>query len=189
MTELKCVIGRSSLLSPTPFSSLAMLRDNCAAGGRVRGASGGLKGITGIVLLFTVFSVCLSGQPKAPTFEVASVKRFAGRDNLIYTTRGGPGTADPGRFTDVGDLAGLLSYVYGYQSAASRPSFKIKYPDWARTEYYEIVATVLPGATPAQFNVMIQNLLAERFHLVSHYEVDQRPGYEMEVVRTNPTSI
>jgi len=93
--------------------------------------------------------------------------------------RGGPGTADTGRiiFTNVTLMSVLLrAYdVKPYQATG---------PDWLSSERYDITATIPPGATKEQFDLMLQRLLAERFHLALHHETKELQGYELIRGRT-----
>lgn len=117
---------------------------------------------------------------ETPTFEVASVRRVDKDSQFRAFQRGGPGTSDPGRFTYANNLRNLLYYVFDEQV------YLITAPDWQTSEYYTISANVPPGTTKEQFNLMLQNLLAERFHMIAHHEVKELPGYEMVVGRSDP---
>jgi uncharacterized protein (TIGR03435 family) len=63
---------------------------------------------------------------------------------------------------------------------------------WARrcslvgADFYEVTATMPPDTTKAQFQTMLQNLLAERFHLVAHHETRNFPAYELVVDKGGP---
>jgi uncharacterized protein (TIGR03435 family) len=60
---------------------------------------------------------------------------------------------------------------------------QIKGPAWLRDfaamPYYEIVATMPPETTKEQCELMLQNMLIERFHLVFHYDTMSAPGYDL----------
>jgi uncharacterized protein (TIGR03435 family) len=47
---------------------------------------------------------------------------------------------------------------------------------------YTISATFPPDTTLAQFQLMLQNLLAERFHLALHHETRASPGYDLVIL-------
>jgi uncharacterized protein (TIGR03435 family) len=115
-------------------------------------------------------------------FEVASVKpadpKLAGRS---FPISGGPGTSDPGlaTFTNV-TLKTVLTIAYdvrGYQIAG---------PAWLDSERYTITAKIPSGATREQYHLMLQNLLAERFHLSLHHDSRQFRGYELVVGKNGP---
>lgn len=117
------------------------------------------------------------------TFEVASVKPAAPPTPGMVTIgmRGGPGTSDPGQvtFTNVTQRL-LLAKAYGVQD------YQISGPGWLASERYDIVAKVPKGATKEQFQVMIQNLLAERFKLSLHHETKELPLYLLVVAKNGP---
>jgi uncharacterized protein (TIGR03435 family) len=52
---------------------------------------------------------------------------------------------------------------------------------------YQIDATMPAGTTKAQFQLMMQSLLIERFHLEMHRETRSFPGYELVVAKDGPT--
>jgi len=82
--------------------------------------------------------------------------------------RGGPGTADPERITWTGaTLNGILIAAYGVKAD------QIAGPGWLGSQRYDIEAKVPPGATKAQLNMMLQNLLADRFRLALHRETKE----------------
>lgn len=116
------------------------------------------------------------------TFEVASVKPAAppqpgpGGRMMIAGPHGGPGTDDPERLTlPYLSLMGLLTRAYNVRN------YQVTGPSWLDSERYEITAKVPPGATKEQANIMLQNLLAERFHLTLHHETKEFTGYELVV--------
>jgi uncharacterized protein (TIGR03435 family) len=118
-----------------------------------------------------------------PSFDAASVKLA---DPAVRpSSTGGPGTIDPGRirFRRIPMLV-LLTQAFGVRND------QISAPAWARNvmdgPFYEIEATMPPGTTKEQFQSMLQNLLAERFHLVFHHETRNFPGYELVVAKGGP---
>ena len=54
-------------------------------------------------------------------------------------------------------------------------------PGWIISDLFDVVAKVPAGATPATANLMLQNLLAERFHLVIRNETRPVPRYVLTV--------
>jgi uncharacterized protein (TIGR03435 family) len=119
-----------------------------------------------------------------PKFEVASVKvvdrSSLGRGGGVRTT-GGPGTSDPGRFSDPADtMMGLLMKAFDVESG------RIVYPGWNNGAFYGVVATMPPDTTKAQFQAMLQNLLVERFHLAVHHEMRDFPAYELVIDKGGP---
>src|SRR4051794_38092776 len=129
------------------------------------------------------------GQPadKSLTFEVASVKPAPpptpdsrGRIMMMGPS-GGPGSKDPGRvrypFTN---LRSLLTIAYDVKS------FQISGPSTLDTERFVITATMPSNTTKEQFQVMLQNLLAERFKLTLHRESRELPMYSLTVAKNGP---
>jgi uncharacterized protein (TIGR03435 family) len=87
------------------------------------------------------------------TFEVASVKPAAPQASGIMRSSGGPGTADPERFTyENVTLQALLLRAYGLKN------YQISGPGWLASERFDIRAKVPPGATKEQLNGMLRNL-------------------------------
>jgi len=110
------------------------------------------------------------------TFEAASVKRAVSGDRVRANMRGGPDTADPGQimFTSV-TLMNVLLRAYDGKC------FQVVGPDWLNSERYDVLAKVPEGTSKEQCNLMLQHLLAERFHLSAHQEKRQLQGYELVV--------
>lgn len=127
-----------------------------------------------------VFGQSAAGQPG---FEVATVKPAAPQTpgRMMMGCRGGPGTPDPGRFTCTNANLNMLVWraydVQGYQ---------ITSPDWFSSEHFDISAKVPDGATKEQFNLMLQSLLAERFHVKLHRESRELPIYALVVAKGGP---
>ena len=117
------------------------------------------------------------------TFEVASIKPAGPLVMGQKTKSGGPGTSEPGRvtFTHV-PLSYLLAQAYDvWDDQVAGPSW---ISEWSNA--FTIVATMSPTATPEQYRVMLQNLLAERFGVRVHHERRTRPGYELVVADGGP---
>lgn len=115
-------------------------------------------------------------------FEVATVKPSPPINGFIRIgPRLGPGTADPSRVNyQLASLKYLLQIAYGVKN------FQITGPGWLDSERYDVVATVPPGATKEQVNVMLQNLLADRFQLTLHHETKDASLYELTVGKNGP---
>jgi uncharacterized protein (TIGR03435 family) len=140
-----------------------------------------------ILGVFAFTATCSALAQSNLTFEVASVRQSDFQSNAaVKPMTGGPGTDDPGRMTwwrrSLGDL---LVYAYGL-----KPD-RILGPDWITSGDYliprfDIVANVPNGATKEQVQVMLQNLLAERFSLSLHHEQKNFPAYELTVAKAGP---
>src|ERR1035437_10285092 len=123
-----------------------------------------VNGVFLAVLIATTAFGQTERQKATPEFDVASVK--LADPNTARRMRGGPGTNDPGRISfERVTLADLLEQAYNIRSD------QIRGPAWLRdyaTSAYAVAAVVPPGASQEQFRLMLQNLLAERFHLRLH---------------------
>lgn len=134
---------------------------------------------------------CAIGQPAADLkFEVAPV-RLSGPLPPNVTSwvpyRGGPGTSDPRRVTYTRvTMKQILLPAFGLQED------QVKGPDWvflndpASKETYTIAATLPAGTIQEQLNVMMQNLLKERFRLACHMEKKQFDKYQLIVAKSGP---
>ncbi len=120
-------------------------------------------------------------------FEVASVRPSGPLPRgMILRGRisGGPGTNDPERITyEYVPFQDLVMAAYGVQR------YQIRGPDWVTPSdlrgaaRFDISVKVPPGATQEQAATMLQNLLAERFHLTLHHEAAQFSGYALVVAK------
>jgi uncharacterized protein (TIGR03435 family) len=115
-----------------------------------------------------------------PAFEVASVKPSAPHSVRMFD--GGPGSHDPGRISWTrATLRDVLYYAYGL-----RDGEQISGPEWLSTEPYDIAAKIPPGATKAQFEIMLQGLLVERFKVALHHVTKDFPVYFLVVAKNGP---
>jgi uncharacterized protein (TIGR03435 family) len=141
-----------------------------------------------IVFLFAI-SVAVA---QTVEFDVASVKPAAsapldGRLQLsghiaeMIGFEGGPGSKTPGRIHYTGvNLKMILVRAYGM-----RP-YQISGPAWMETERYDIDAKYPAETTPDQFRLMLQSLLAARFHLAVHRETREMSRYRLVVAKNGP---
>jgi uncharacterized protein (TIGR03435 family) len=129
--------------------------------------------------------VAQAQTPAKLEFEVASVRRVEipqdDRGVPVFPPAGGIGTSDPRRITYRGTwLAPLLADAFGVrwdQITGLGP---------VSNERYDIVANIPDGATKEQFNVMLGNLLRDRFHLRFHMDSKIRPVYALRVAKNGP---
>jgi uncharacterized protein (TIGR03435 family) len=136
----------------------------------------------------TVLAACslVRAQPAAAKleFEVASIKpaTLPGRGPIRLGQRGGPGSGDPGRVTyTFSTMLDLLADAYSVKRNQISGG-----PTWLDSERFDIVAKIPAGATKEQVNVMLQNLLAERFKLMLHRETKELPVYALVVGPKGP---
>jgi len=144
-----------------------------------------IRAMAGMVLAALMSWGSADGQTAArpPAFDVASVKPAPPYVNgTDYSMHGGPGTDDPGQITYPHTWLGRVLMV-AYGVALDQIS---GLPDWAETQAYSISAKIPPNTTKAQFNLMLQNLLAERFHLALHHETREFQVYSLLVAKGGP---
>jgi uncharacterized protein (TIGR03435 family) len=117
-----------------------------------------------------------TGAASSPAFEVASVK-VSGPESK-RDSGGGPGTKDPGQYhfnsASLLDLIAVAYQVDRFQVSSKTPVDK---------DRFDLTAKVRAGATKAEFREMLQNLLAERFHLKLHKESREFQAYELTVAK------
>ena len=77
-------------------------------------------------------------------------------------------------------LRNLITFAYGLNS------FQLTGPDWLQDQRFDISAKVPDGTTKEQFNIMLQNMLAERFHLTVHHEAKDVAKYDLVVAKNGP---
>jgi uncharacterized protein (TIGR03435 family) len=134
------------------------------------------------VVSSAVFAGVMSGQapPVQPAntgseFEAASIRPAEPQPGMFAAGPfGGPGSNDPSRIRGINlTLKALLMRAYNlrYEQIAG--------PQWIESAQYDLVATVRTDATREQVNLMLQNLLTERFRLILHHETRDLPVYEL----------
>jgi uncharacterized protein (TIGR03435 family) len=122
-------------------------------------------------------------QPSDPaTFEVASLRSVSNETGSgIGRIQGGPGTDDPERFRCANiSLFQLVRKAYNVREA------QIQGPKWFadNSPHFDLVAKVPRGAKVGELNLMLQNLLAERFLLKSHQEAKELPDYRLRIAKS-----
>ena len=130
-------------------------------------------------------------QELRPSFDVASIRPVAppvgpffpgSRPVCPVTGCGGPGTGSPERITfTFASLKNLIQVAYNVRS-----SHHIEAPAWTASATFDVVANIPPGATREQVNVMLQNLLADRFQLKVHRSTRELPVFALVVARNGP---
>jgi uncharacterized protein (TIGR03435 family) len=123
----------------------------------------------------------ISSVAAAQTFEVASVKPAAPYKGgpIHIATNGGPGTNDPTRLTfSNATLSMILRTAFDLQDTQ-----KINGPEWLNIDMFDIAATLPQSATKDEMRIMLQNLLAERFHMTWHREKQNLPAYVLTTAK------
>ena len=130
-----------------------------------------------VVLLVAAATVALGQAPSdGATFEVASVKQFVFDPSHIESPRIDVGQVRLANYT----LTGLAMIAYGVRV------YQVVGPDWTRSQLYEVTAKPPDGARKEQISEMLQNLLAERFRMKTHWETREQAGYALVVGKSGP---
>jgi uncharacterized protein (TIGR03435 family) len=133
--------------------------------------------ITICLIVFVSYRAIGQSGDAQLTFEVASVKPSGPQSKRGLD--GGPGSADPGRFfyhsAFLLDLIELAYHVEPFQISSKAPLDR---------EKFDIDVDLPAGATRPQFRVMMQNLLAERFHLRLHTQSKEFSAYALVAAKT-----
>ncbi len=145
-----------------------------------------LHGAGWLVLAASIAIGQTANKPLA--FDAASVKVAARAfiPRVTGTMKGGPGTSDPGRITYTQiSLIQLLMKAWGIEY------YRIDGPSWLKStanaiDQYNITATMRAETTKQQFQLMLQNLLVERFQIKLHHETRTFTGYELVVAPGGP---
>jgi uncharacterized protein (TIGR03435 family) len=143
---------------------------------------------TRTAILSWLAAVAVLGQE--PAFDAASVKVVRLAPHPVFGNTGGPGTSDPDRvhLCCVG-MFPLVMRAYDVElDQISGPSWIMDNmgPNLMGPNLYQIDATMPANTTRAEFQLMMRNLLAERFHLEAHRERRNFPGYELVVADGGP---
>jgi uncharacterized protein (TIGR03435 family) len=56
-------------------------------------------------------------------------------------------------------------------------------PDWLNNTTFDIMAKVPEGSTKVQVRGMLQHLLTERFKMILHHEMQEKPAYDLTVAK------
>jgi len=125
---------------------------------------------------------CLAQQP---TFDAASVKAVNLASHPTFGNSGGPGTTNPGRIHLC--CVGMFSLAMrAYDVAIDQIGGPAWIMDNMGPNLYQLDATMPADTTKAQFQIMMQRLLADRFHLTVHHETRNSPGYDLVVAKDGP---
>jgi uncharacterized protein (TIGR03435 family) len=118
----------------------------------------------------------------AQDFEAASIKISPPPKTPFFVgCKGGPETDDPSRLacTNI-DPDSLVRRAY------QLPYYMVEYPHAPDPTAIDLTATIPAGTTKEQFSVMLQHLLAERFHLTVHWEKRDNQTYDLTVAKNGP---
>jgi uncharacterized protein (TIGR03435 family) len=118
-----------------------------------------------------------AGPPaNGPSFEVVSIKRVAD-----VRSQRSVGERPGGQFVLSGmAIAPLIRSAYPADT-----SDLIGAPDWVSNEVYDVTAKAAGEVSRDQMTAMLQSMLAERFKLTVHYELQERPVYALVLARAD----
>ena len=133
--------------------------------------------------LIILMSAVVFGQSASapPAFEVASVKPHQGQLSQIL----GFSSSGPRLTLEAYPLKGLIMEAFNLKNYQVSFAASVPEPDGA---YYDVVAKAEgDGARKrSEFRQMLQTLLAERFRLIVHREMRERPVYALVVGKSGP---
>jgi uncharacterized protein (TIGR03435 family) len=157
------------------------------------------------VVAYAASREVLAQRPDA--FEVATIKPL-GEANAEVLARFGGGCdgnaprVDHRRFTVSTTAYALITWAYGFNknggcSFVSYGGLIAGGPAWIRTDRFAIQALMPEGSAEYTFgqfmngqapllDIMIRNLLVDRFHLTVHREMKEVPGYALVVGKNGP---
>ncbi len=136
--------------------------------------------------LIVLAGACCTFAQDAPKleFEVATIKPSPPPDpgkGITVGCKGGPGQSDPEMFR-----CQNMSPMNFISRAFGLSYYLITAPDWLRSDKFDVTAKVPTGTTKEQFNIMLQNMLIDRFRLVTHRESKEVPKYDLVVAKNGP---
>ena len=115
-----------------------------------------------------------------PSFEAASVKHSDPNATNLGSNvcTGGPGTSDPGILHCTNSsLALFILQAYDVKW------YQLVSPDWVihggSETGYDVTAKIPLETSKSDYRLMLQHLLADRFHLVVHRETKELPVYSL----------
>jgi uncharacterized protein (TIGR03435 family) len=112
--------------------------------------------------------------PNGPTFDVVSIKRVTDIRN-----RRSVGEQPGGKFV----LSGMAVAPLIRSAYPAEISDLVGAPDWVSNEVYDVTAQAGREVSKEQMEAMLRALLADRFKLAVHYEVQERPVYALMLAR------
>jgi bla regulator protein BlaR1 len=129
--------------------------------------------------------------PTAPAFQIVSVKaNNSGNEFANMNVSLLPGDASPstgGRLS--GTNVSLISYIYfAYKLTGGQLQLLLpKLPSWVISEKFDVQVHATGNPTNDQLRLVVQSVLADRFHLAAHYESLQLPVYALLLAKPGET--
>ena len=135
---------------------------------------------TVIVLLFPLMQ---AAQQAPATFDVASVKPTQHGRDANGSSRSSADIPGPGRFVaENSSLDELIRFAWDLKE------YQVVGPAWLNDDSvcFDMEAKAPPETPHKQMRLMLQALLAERFHLAVHRETRTLPIYELVIAKGGP---
>lgn len=188
-SPVPCVAGVSGANLKTRIEAILNKRivKNLNAGRKALLAAAGAIAVAMPIAIGLLNGLTARAQTPSPTlkFEVASVRPAPPADGRgrVFRSSGIPGSKnnnDPGRFVSQTSLGSLLLMAYHLQS------YQLSAPDDVYIVPLDVEAKMPVDTTLEEFEVMLQNLLAERFGLKAHWGTREMSLYELTVAKGGP---
>jgi len=112
--------------------------------------------------------------PNGPTFDVVSIKRVTDIRNQRSI-----GDQPGGRFV----LSGMAIAPVIRTAYPADTSDLINAPDWVNSDTYDLTAQAGRDVTRQEMEVLLRAMLADRFKLAVHYEMQERPVFALVLAR------
>jgi uncharacterized protein (TIGR03435 family) len=153
--------------------------NNLNGGTKALLAAAGLFAIAAPIVIGLLNGVTLRAQTVSPDlrFEVASVKLAQPGGGIRTSGIPGPNNKDPGRFTAHANLMNLVLTAYEI------PTYRLSEQSDLYMQQFDVEAKMPIETTREQFNVMLQNLLADRLGLKVHWTTQQIDMYHLLVAK------
>ncbi len=130
-----------------------------------------------IAFALAVHAYALTAAPQ-PTFEIADVHVGA---KTLHPVRQG-GALRGGRYElAMATMVDLIAAAYGVPGARV-----VGGPAWLEMDRFDVVAKAPQDTSPQALGLMLQALLAERFHLTVHTDQRPMPAFALTVANGNP---
>jgi uncharacterized protein (TIGR03435 family) len=126
-----------------------------------------------VLCLVVAWPVGAQTEAASPAFDVASVKPHQPDNPLGTMMQELPGRIQYRKIP----LLAVIRRAYDVQSQ------QIVGPPWLSTETYDIEAKLPPDTPDARLQLMLQNLLAERFHLKVHHSKKELLAYDLMLAK------
>ena len=148
-----------------------------------------------LIIATSVFAIVASiaaqtDQPAQPKFDVASIKPNKSGDPPTSNFPLGPGDVyvRNGGFLSATGFPFTTYIAFAYKIIGNQSQYLLpQLPDWAKTDRYDIQARSGGDPNKDQMRLMMRGLLAERFHLVTHYDDREVPVLAFSLLHPGKT--